>query len=101
MPPYRKKMVDWLRQTIEASRRDLDLPQLAWYVTQQPPTDHESVNAIDVTGELAKLAEKDAFLTHVKVFDLPRQPKRLVLNTSGVLKLGERMAESYTSGSRP
>ena len=96
MPPYRKQMVSWLRQTIEASRRDLGQPELAWYVTQQPPTDHESVNAIDVTTELAELAEADPFLTHVKVFDLPPQPKRLVLNTAGILQLGARMAESYS-----
>ena len=35
---------------------------------------------------------------HIKAFDLPPQPEKLVLDTAGVLKLGEVMAQSYRGG---
>ena len=49
MPPYRKSVPQWLQSTIAQSRTDLAMPSLKWYVSQQPPTDHERVNSIDVT----------------------------------------------------
>ncbi len=95
MPPYRRDAAKWLQSTIRKSREDLELPQLNWYVTQQPPTDHESVNSINVTGDLEKLAAADSHFIHIKAFELPPQPEQLVLNTAGILRLGELMAERF------
>ena len=95
MPPYRKNAPRWLKSTVAQSRRDLALPTLKWFVSQQPPTDHERVNSIDVTAELASLAATDGDLFHIKAFGLPPQEKQLVLDTAGIVRLGEIVAESY------
>ena len=97
MPPYRKQVPEWLKQLVEQTRRDLRHPELRWIVSQQPPTDHESVNEIDVTAGLEALAQNDEFLEHVQVFDLPEQEKRLVIDSAGILHLGTRMADAVVS----
>ena len=71
------------------------MPSLKWYVSQQPPTDHERVNSIDVTTELEKIAAADDDLIHIKAFHLPEQEKKLVIDSAGILRLGELMAEGY------
>ncbi|MEM7383800.1 MAG: sialate O-acetylesterase [Verrucomicrobiota bacterium] len=95
MPPYRKKTPEWLQATITQSRLDLKRPKLRWYVSQQPPTDHEQVNEFDVTKAFGKALGSDEHSVHVKVHDLPEQRKRLVLDTEGVLHLGRVLATSY------
>jgi hypothetical protein len=95
MPPYRKIAPQWLQSTVAQSRRDMAMPALKWYVSQQPPTDHERVNSIDVTTELEKIAASDSNLIHIKAFDLPKQEKKLVVDTAGIIRLGELIAESY------
>lgn len=93
--PFRKQAVAQLGALVRQSRLDLGLPELDWYVSQQPPTDHESVNAIEVTTELAGLAAADPHLIHVRAFDLPGQELKLVLSTAGVVALGKRLAQAY------
>ena len=93
--PFRKGAAARLRSFVEASRADLGLPELKWFVSQQPPTDHEQVNGIDVTAQLMEVAAADPYLIHVKAFDLPAQEKQLVLDTKGVVALGEELARSW------
>jgi len=93
--PFRSQAVRWLASFVRQSRLDLGLPELDWYVSQQPPADDEGVRAIDVTAELAELTAKDEHLIHVRAFDLPGQEQALVLSTGGVLALGERLARAY------
>jgi hypothetical protein len=95
MPSYRKKSPEWLSSMVEQSRRDLKLPTLNWFVSQQPPTDDKRVNSIDVTTELEEVAAADTHITHIKAFDLPKQEKKLVIDTAGIIRLGEIMAESF------
>ena len=95
MPPYRKSAAEWLRSTVAQSRQDLAMPAVQWYVSQQPPTDHERVNPIDVTRELERIAAADDNLIHIKAFDLPKQEKKLVIDTAGIVRLGELIAASY------
>ena len=95
MPPYRKNAPQWLQATIAQSRLDLEMPALRWYVSQQPPTDDQRVNSIDVTAEFEKIAAADGDLIHIKAFDLPPQQKKLVLDTAGIVRLGELIAERY------
>jgi len=95
MHPYRKQAAEWLLSTVNQSRRDLELPNLKWYVSQQPPTDHERVNSIDVTAEIEKLAAADSDLLQIKAFDLPAQEKKLVIDTAGIVRLGELIAQAY------
>ncbi|MCA9021827.1 MAG: hypothetical protein KDA74_16880, partial [Planctomycetaceae bacterium] len=95
MPPYRREAAAWLVSTVRQSRIDLCLPKLRWFISQQPPTDHESVNSINVTGDLEQLAAADRHVTHIKAFDLPPQPRQLVLDTTGIVHLGQLMAVSF------
>jgi hypothetical protein len=64
-------------------------------VSQQPPTDDERVNSIDITSELERIAAADSYLIHIKAFDLPKQEKKLVIDTAGIVRLGEVIAENY------
>ena len=93
--PFRKKAPSWIESLIKQSRVDLKQPDLRWFVTQQPPTDHEQVNAIDVTAELVRISDTDPNWIHIRAFGLPKQEKQLVLDESGVISLGQLMAAEY------
>ena len=95
--PFRKQSPTWIQSFIKQSRIDLDRPTLNWFVSQQPPTNHEQVNAIDVTSELARLSAEDPHWFHIRAFELPKQEKQLVLDESGVIELGKLLAEEYQS----
>jgi len=77
------------------SRQDLAMPALKWFVSQQPPTDHKDVNKIDVTAALERIAAADNGLIHIKAFDLPKQEKKLVIDSNGIVQLGELIARRY------
>ena len=93
--PYRRDAAKWLQATIAQSRTDLALPELKWFVSQQPPTDHPGLNQLDVTKELAELARGDAAVYHIQAFDLPPQREKLVITTEGIVRLGEVLAQSF------
>lgn len=93
--PHRRSAAKWLQSTIAQSRKDLRSPSLKWFVSQQPPTDDESVNEIDVTADLELLAKKDSNVVHIKAFDLPKQEKKIVLGTQAIVELGELIANRY------
>lgn len=94
--PFREKAALNLQSLIAQSRLDLGPPNLPWIVSQQPPTDDERVNKIDVVSMVADVAKADphlTHLTHLKAFDLPKQEKKLVLDTAAILALGKILAE--------
>ena len=93
--PYRNDAAKWLQSTVSQSRQDLGLPSLKWYVSQQPPTDEKGLNAIDVTANLAAIAAADPGFIHLKAFSLPPQTEKLVITATGIVRLGELLAESY------
>ena len=93
--PYRKDAAKWLQLTVSQSRQDLGLPSLRWYVSQQPPTDEDGLNKIDVTADLAAIAAADLGFIHLKAFSLPPQTEKLVITAAGIVRLGELLAESY------
>ena len=95
--PFRSGAPGRLQALVNQSRLDLELPELPWFVSQQSPTDDEQVNEIDVTAEIEKVAAADPNLIHVKAFDLPAQEKQLVLDTAGIVALGELLARSVLS----
>jgi hypothetical protein len=96
--PYRKDAVGRIKDIVEQSRRDLGLPKLRWFLSQQPPTDVERLNSLDIMGDVAKLANADPDIIHVKALDLPPQEKRLVIRADGILALGELIAQVYLEG---
>ena len=91
--PFRNGAAERLRALVNASRESLNLSELKWFVSQQPPTDDKNVNEIDVTSKIEAVAAADPHLFHIKAFDLPPQEKKLVLDTRGVVALGEKLAE--------
>ena len=93
--PFRKEAAGRIASIVRQSREDLAMPTLRWFVSQQPPTDHEDVNRIDVTKEIAALAAGDDRLVHIEAFDFPEQREQLVLDTEGVVWLGRRIAREY------
>lgn len=93
--PYRREAAKWLQSTVAQSRLDLGIPALIWHVSQQPPPTQEGLGRIDITANLSALAAADPALIHLKAFDLPPQPEKLVITTEGVIKLGELLAHSY------
>ena len=95
MPPYRKQAAAWIQKIIQQSRKDLSQPGLRWYVSQQPPTDDPRVNSIDVTADLIETLDKDPNATHIQAFQLPKQSKKLVISTAGIVALGKLLANEY------
>ena len=93
--PYRKDAAQRLQAIVEESRKDLGLPKLKWFVSQQPPTDVERLNELDVVSDVAKVAASDDDIIHLKAFDLPPQEKRLVIRADGIVALGELIAKGY------
>ena len=93
--PHRRNAAKWLQETIAQVRQDLQLPGLKWFVSQQPPTDEESVNQIDVVAALENAAAADPHLIHIKAFDLPVQKQKLVITAEGIVELGELLARHY------
>ncbi len=93
MPPYRRDAAGWLGQLITQSRIDLRRPTLTWHVSQQPPTTHERVDKIDVRKAIAEFCDADTNTYLNFVDDFPPQDKQLVLDTKGILFLGECIAD--------
>jgi hypothetical protein len=94
-PPYRERAAERLAALVAQSRADLEMPELRWFVSQQAPTADESVDRIDVTAAIAKLADADPNLIHVRAFDLPGREQELVITTAGIVALGDLLAERY------
>jgi hypothetical protein len=93
--PFRQGAPQRLVSLVTQSRVDLSMPDLNWFVSQQPPTDDARVNKIDVTTELERVVASDRNLIHIKTFDLPEQEKKLVIDTRGIVWLGETVANRY------
>ena len=47
------------------------------------------------TAKIAEVAAADPYLIHIKAFSLPPQEKKLVLDTKGVIALGEALAKGW------
>ena len=93
--PYRKQAAERLQAIVAQSRKDLGLPKLKWFVSQQPPTDVERLNNLDVVTDVAAVAAADPAFIHLKAFNLPPQEKKLVITTEGIVQLGELLAKGY------
>lgn len=93
--PFRKGAADRIVSLVTAVRRDLQQPDLKWYISQQPPTDDESVNRVDVMANVAQATAGDANIRHIELTDLPPQREQLVIDAAGIIWLGERLAKEY------
>lgn len=93
--PFRRGATARLMSLVNQSRVDLGQASLKWFVSQQPPTNDKSVNNIDVTADLERAVAQDGNVIHLKVFDMPKQDFQLVIDTPGIVWLGQAMAKKY------
>jgi hypothetical protein len=93
--PFRRGATARLMSLVNQSRVDLGQASLKWFVSQQPPTNDKSVNNIDVTADLERTVAQDGNVIHLKVFDMPKQDFQLVIDTPGIVWLGQAMAKKY------
>ena len=93
--PYRLDAAKRVQSIVNQSRKDLAMPKLKWYVSQQPPTNVKRLNELDVVADIAKVAAADPNFTHLKTLNLPPQEKMLVITTEGIVQLGEEIAKGY------
>lgn len=95
--PFREGAAKRVMSLVTALRRDLGLPELKWYVSQQPPTSDESVKKIDSMAMISKATAGDPNIVHIRLSDLPPQREQLVIEAEGTTWLGERLATEYLS----
>ena len=95
--PFREGAAKRVMSLITALRHDLGQPNLKWYVSQQPPTNDESVKQIDSMAMMSKAAAGDPNIIHIRLTDLPPQREQLVIEADGTVWLGERLAKEYLS----
>ena len=95
--PFRKGAAGRVMSLVKAVRNDLSQPSLKWFISQQTPPDHESVNRVDVMSEMAQAMSDDPDNIHIKLLALPPQREQLVIEASGIVWLGERLAEVFLS----
>ena len=91
--PFRQGAPERVAAMIAGLRKDLDTPDLPVFISQQPPTDHESVNKVDVVAAMAAMAAADPNTHHRLMADFPPQDRQLVLDTEAVVWLGRAMAD--------
>ena len=90
--PFRKGAPERVLSLVRAVRQDLQQPQLRWYISQQAPPDHESVNRVDVLSVMSEVLAGESGVVHLRELDLPVQREQLVLDAAGVVRLGEKLA---------
>lgn len=98
--PHRQKAATWLGEWIAASRRDLALPELRFFVSQQAPPEQADLEKDDVVGAVRKLASADARFVHIEALRPPPQREALVFDTAGVVWLGEQLAAAVLRASK-
>jgi len=92
------KYADRLKCFIDATRRDLDLPDLTWIVTEQPilPQSFAGKRKLyDVNRDIEAMAAADPNIRFVKTSHLPHH--LVLFGTEGILLLGDEMAQAWST----
>lgn len=98
--PYRRDAAKWLQSMVVQSRRDLALPSLRWFVSQQKPVEETGLNKLDITADLAAIAAGDSNFVHLRAFDLMAPEDKLVVRANGAVELGRLLADGYIKQAR-
>ena len=90
------KYADRLQTFMNTTRKDLELPELNWILTEQPILT-ESITGdeklYDLNSDLEALDASNSNFTFVKTSDLPHNP--VLFGSKGIIALGNRMAEAW------
>jgi hypothetical protein len=92
------KYADRLKIFIDATRRDLKLPNLKWIITEQPilPQSFAGKQKLyDVNQDLEAMANADPNIWFVKTCHLPHHV--VLFGTEGILLLGDEMARAWST----
>jgi hypothetical protein len=92
------KYADRLKAFIDATRRDLELPDLKWIITEQPilPASFAGDRRLyDLNQDLEALAASDPNIWFVKTAHLPHG--LVLFGTEGTLLLGDEMAYMWAT----
>ena len=60
----------------------------------------QGCNSIDVVSDVETIATVDPYLIHIKIFNLPPQENKLVIDTGGTIELGNWIAKQYLSAEK-
>ena len=74
---------------------DVNDPMLSQLHVPVGHLDQVPHDVLDVVADVEKVAAADEAIIHLKAFDLPAQEKKLVIDTAGIVRLGEFLADSY------
>jgi hypothetical protein len=91
------KYADRLKNFIDATRRDLELPDLKWIITEQPilPQSFAGNRKLyDINKDLDAMAADDPNIWFVKTSHLPHN--LVLFGTQGILLLGDEMAHVWS-----
>lgn len=93
--PFREGAAKRVLSLVTSLRKDLQQPNLKWYISQQVPPNDDSVNRIDSIKMMSEAVAGDSNIVHIKLQDLPPQREQLVIEAAGTVWLGERLAKEY------
>ncbi len=85
-----------LKKLIDGTRRDLSLPDLKWFISEQPVVPPEWAGKrtfLPINNDLKALARSDKNIHFVRTSHLPHRV--VVFGTEGILALGEAMAQAW------
>jgi hypothetical protein len=90
--PYLRKQAEWIRRLITQVRKDFEVGQLPWFISEQHPrSPWKNIEAVNRAIEGVASAESGVY--RVPTAHLPHE--RLHFGTRGTLLLGEALAEAY------
>ena len=75
-------------------------PRSGGTLASNPPTNGKGVNSIGIVSDVETIAAADPHLIHIKAFNLPPQEKKLVIDTGGIIELGNWIAKQYLSAEK-
>ncbi len=93
--PFRKAQAARFAELVAGLRKDLDLPELRWVVSQQRPASFEGLDKFDAVAAVETVAASDPHLDQLVLKGLPEEGAKLVLKAAGVVMLGERLAAFF------
>lgn len=92
---YKSQAVAWLNACVEQSRVDLNIPDLPWFVSQQPATQFERAPKADVNGELQEWSASHESNYHLRAEGMIMKGEHILMNSEGVAKLGLLLSNAF------
>ncbi|MHC4822978.1 MAG: sialate O-acetylesterase [Planctomycetota bacterium] len=92
---YKSKATAWVRKLVDQSRRDLNIEDLPWFLSQQPPIQFEGAADVDVTKQLQDWAEPNESNFHIEASGLVKKDEHILMDSEGVVGLGLLLSNAF------